>query len=130
MNQSPSALPPDIHLGVSPLSWANDVLEDLGANIPLETCLNDDAEIGCQGVELGRKFPREAATLRPSRNPDLALASGWHSGELAERSVDAEIAAVAASGSAKRSTEPRNPSPPSSPASAAELPEGDMRTRW
>lgn len=58
MNQSVSSLPPGVRLGMSPLSWANDVLEDLGANIPLETCLDDAATIGYQGVELGRKFPR------------------------------------------------------------------------
>lgn len=96
MSQSLSSLPPGVRLGVSPLSWANDVLEDLGADIPLETCLDDAAAIGYQGVELGRKFPRDAAALRlllDSRG--LALASGWHSGELAERDVNAEMAAVA-----------------------------------
>ncbi len=90
------ALPAGVRLGVSPLSWVNDVLEDLGADISLETCLGDAADVGYQGVELGRKFPRDAATLGPLlRRFGLALASGWHSGLLAERSVDAEMAAVA-----------------------------------
>ena len=90
------ALPAGVRLGVSPLSWANDVLEDLGADISLETCLGDAADVGYQGVELGRKFPRDAATLRPLlQRYGLALASGWHSGLLAERTVDAEMAAVA-----------------------------------
>ena len=31
----------EVHLGVSPLSWTNDVLKELGAEIPLETCLKD-----------------------------------------------------------------------------------------
>lgn len=92
-----TALPDGVRLAVSPLSWANDVLEDLGADISLETCLNDAAETGYQGVELGRKFPRDAATLQPLlESHGLALASGWHSGELAERDVDAEMQAVAA----------------------------------
>lgn len=91
-----AALPEDVRLGVSPLSWANDVLEDLGADIPLETCLADAAGTGYQGVELGRKFPRDAALLGPLlRRHGLDLASGWYSGELAERDVDAEMAAVA-----------------------------------
>ncbi len=90
------ALPPGVRLGVSPLSWANDVLEDLGADIPLETCLSDAAEVGYQGVELGRKFPRDAATLGPLLNKHgLALASCWHSGLLAEKTVDDEMQAVA-----------------------------------
>lgn len=92
-----SALPAGVRLGVSPLSWANDVLEDLGADIPLETCLRDAAAVGYQGVELGRKFPREAAALKPLLDAHgLALASGWYSGELAERGVEAEMAAAAA----------------------------------
>lgn len=90
------ALPAGVRFGVSPLSWANDVLEDLGADISLETCLGDAAEVGYQGVELGRKFPRDAATLGPLlQSFGLALASGWHSGFLAERTVEAEMPAVA-----------------------------------
>ncbi len=27
--------------GVSPLCWTNDVLEDLGGDIPLDTCLRE-----------------------------------------------------------------------------------------
>jgi inosose dehydratase len=91
-----SSLPPGVRLGVSPLSWANDVLEDLGADIPLETCLADAAGTGYAGVELGRKFPRDAAVLGPMlASHGLALASGWWSGELAERGVNAEMTAVA-----------------------------------
>src|SRR5271165_6562758 len=90
------ALPAGVRLGVSPLSWANDVLEDLGADIPLETCLSDAGEVGFQGVELGRKFPRDLAALGPLLDRHgLALASGWHSGGLAEKTVDDEMQAVA-----------------------------------
>lgn len=91
-----TTLPAGVRLAVSPLSWANDVLEDLGADISLETCLRDAAETGYQGVELGRKFPRDAETLRPLLQAHgLDLASGWHSGELAERGVGEEMSAVA-----------------------------------
>jgi inosose dehydratase len=91
-----AVLPDGVRLAVSPLSWANDVLEDLGADIPLETCLADASEVGYEGVELGRKFPRDAAVLGPLLDGyGLALASGWHSGELAERDVAAEMDAVA-----------------------------------
>lgn len=84
-----------IQLGVSPLSWTNDVLLDLGDNIPLETCLNQAASAGYQGIELGRKFPRTTAELAPLlKEVNLRLASGWHSGFLADRSVAEEVAAV------------------------------------
>ncbi|MCD7111478.1 myo-inosose-2 dehydratase [Rhizobium sp. DKSPLA3] len=92
-----SALPPAVRLAVSPLSWANDVLEDLGADIPVETCLDEAGRAGYDGVELGRKLPRTKDLLAPLLDSrKLSLASGWHSGQLAEGSVEDEMAAVAA----------------------------------
>jgi inosose dehydratase len=96
-NRVLNELPARVRLGVAPLSWVNDVLEDLGADIPLETCLKDASEVGYQGVELGRKFPRDAAVLGLIlKSYGLALASGWYSGFLAERDVATEAAEVKA----------------------------------
>lgn len=90
-------LPDGVHLGVAPLSWTNDVLEELGGDTPLETCLGDAAENGYEGIELGRKFPRDAEVLKPLLDGHgLQLASGWYSGFLAERGVAEEMAAVEA----------------------------------
>lgn len=84
-----------IQVGVSPLSWTNDVLEDLGGDIPLETCLDEAAAAGFEGVELGRKFPRTVDELQPFlTKAKLKLASGWFSGFLAERAFDDELEAV------------------------------------
>jgi inosose dehydratase len=85
-----------LRLGISPLSWTNDVLQDLGDEIPLEQCLQEASEIGYEGVELGRKFPRDPEVLRPKlAEYGLVLAAGWYSGFLAERSLDEEWAAAA-----------------------------------
>ena len=82
---------PGVQLGVSPLSWTNDVLVELGGDIPLETCLQEAAEIGYQGVELGRKFPRDGQKLSSILSDyGLRLVGGWHSGFLAERSLEEE----------------------------------------
>ena len=87
---------PGIHLGVSPLSWTNDVLTELGGDIPLETCLKDAAEVGYAGVELGRKFPRDGQKLSSILSSHgLRLVGGWHSGFLTERSVEEEWKAAA-----------------------------------
>jgi inosose dehydratase len=87
---------PRVHLGVSPLSWTNDVLAELGGNIPLTTCLKDAAEIGYEGVELGRKFPRDGQRLSSILSAyGLRLVAGWHSGFLTERSVEEEWKAAA-----------------------------------
>ena len=79
-----------VRLGVSPLSWTNDVLVELGGDVPLEVCLQDAVEIDYQGVELGRKFPRNSEDLLQKLSSyGLQLATGWHSGFLSERSVEA-----------------------------------------
>jgi inosose dehydratase len=87
---------PGVQLGVSPLSWTNDVLMELGGDIPLETCLKDAAEIGYEGVELGRKFPRDGQKLSSILSSyELRLVGGWHSGFLTERAVEEEWKAAA-----------------------------------
>lgn len=84
-----------VRLGVSPLSWTNDVLADLGGDVPLEVCLKDAADIGYEGVELGRKFPRDPQELSSKLSSyGLQLAGGWYSGFLAERSLEDEWAAA------------------------------------
>ncbi|MCS2608154.1 myo-inosose-2 dehydratase [Halomonas dongshanensis] len=89
--------PHQLRLGINPLSWTNDVIEEFGDDTPVETFLREAAECGYQGVEMGRKFPRQAAALKPLlAEYDLALVSGWYSGFLAERDVETELDEVAA----------------------------------
>jgi inosose dehydratase len=83
-------------LGISPLSWTNDVLADLGDEIPLEVCLREASEIGYEGVELGRKFPKDPKELSSKLSEyGLQLAAGWYSGFLADRSLEEEWKAAA-----------------------------------
>ncbi len=85
-----------IRLAINPLTWTNDDMPELGAETPLETCLAEAKQAGFAGVELGNKFPREAATLGPIlARHGLALASGWYGSRLLERDVDAEMEAAA-----------------------------------
>ena len=84
-----------IRLAINPLTWTNDDMPELGAETPLETCLSEARLAGFAGVELGNKFPRDAATLRPILDRHwLVLASGWYGSRLLERDVDAEMAAA------------------------------------
>ena len=84
-----------IRIGINPLTWTNDDLPSLGAETSLETCLREAREAGFTGVELGNKFPRQASVLAPIlRAHDLQLVSGWYSGRLLERDVDAEWSAM------------------------------------
>src|SRR5260370_25930584 len=78
-------------LGVRPLSGTHDGVVEVGGDIPLETCLKDAAEIGYEGAELGRKFPRDGKQLSSILSSyGRRLVGGWHSGFLTERSVEEE----------------------------------------
>ena len=85
-------------IGSQSVSWTNDVLADLGGDIPLEVCLSEASEIGYEGTELGRKYPKDPKVLAPKLSEyGFRLAAGWYSGLLAVRSVEEEWAAAAKS---------------------------------
>jgi inosose dehydratase len=82
-------------IGINPLTWTNDDMPELGAETPLSTCLSEAKLAGYDGVELGNKFPRQAAKLAPiMKAHGLKIASGWYSSNLLERDPDAEMAAM------------------------------------
>lgn len=84
-----------VRLGINPLTWTNDDLPSLGADTPLEACLEEGREAGFVGFELGNKFPRTPEALsRVLGRHDLDLVSGWYSARLLERSPEEEIEAV------------------------------------
>jgi inosose dehydratase len=86
-----------IRFGVSPIAWANDDMPELGGATPLASILADIQAVGFAGVELGGKFPRDPAALRPLlARHDLELVGGWYSADLLTRDVDTEIAAAQA----------------------------------
>jgi inosose dehydratase len=84
-------------LGISPIGWSNDDLPELGSGTLLETCLAEARLAGFEGIELGNKFPRDPAVLRPIlERHGLSLISGWYSGRLLARSVTEELTAIEA----------------------------------
>ena len=92
-------------LGISPLSWVNEVLDYLGARTDPETCLAEAAAAGYDGVELSRIFPKDAAALNALlARHGLSMVSGWYDGFLTERDVDAELEAVRAHATLLRDT--------------------------
>ncbi len=84
-------------VGINPLTWSNDDKPELGAGNSLETCLQEAREAGYDGIELGGKFPRTAAELRPIlERHRLQLVSGWYGSRLLERAPEVEMAALRA----------------------------------
>jgi inosose dehydratase len=81
--------------GTNPIAWSNDDDQTLGVNISFETCIDDAARIGFDGIEKGHKFPTTVAGLQAALAPrGLRLISGWHSTNLLVNSVEAEKQAM------------------------------------
>jgi inosose dehydratase len=86
-----------IRFGVSPIAWINDDMPELGADTSLEQVFAEARDIGFAGIELGGRFPRDAATLATLlARFQLVLAAGWYSASLLSRSAGEEIAALQA----------------------------------
>ena len=89
----------DVKLGISPLSWTNQAITELGDDISFETCITDASSAGYIGVELGRKFPENPTDMLIAlADMGLSPVSSWYSGYLTERSLDAEWAEAEAYG--------------------------------
>ena len=81
-----------LRLGMSPISWSNDDLPQLGGDTPLEVCLSETREAGFVGTETGGKFPKQADALAGVlADHDLALVSGWYSGTLINNHLESEL---------------------------------------
>ena len=55
-----------VRIGINPITWSNDDAPELGGDIPLEVCLSETKQAGYAGTELGGKFPRQTAELKPT----------------------------------------------------------------
>ena len=82
----------NVRLGANPIIWSNDDLRELGADITLETCLEQARAVGFEGMELGHKFPREPQLLAAVlERYGLKCVSGWYSAELLEWGAREEL---------------------------------------
>ncbi|HET6565599.1 MAG TPA: myo-inosose-2 dehydratase [Xanthomonadales bacterium] len=78
-------------IGINPISWTNDDLQYVGGEVSLQSCLSQAKQAGFEGVELGHKFPRDAAKLKPIlAEHGLRLVSGWYSCHLLGQDAKSE----------------------------------------
>ncbi len=84
-----------VRIGINPITWTNDDVPELGGDTPLEVCLSETKQAGYAGTELGGKFPRQSAELKPiMQRHGLAVISGWYDGRCDEKEVAAEMDAI------------------------------------
>jgi inosose dehydratase len=68
----------NVKLAIAPIGWSNDDMPELGAHISFAQCIQEMADAGYQGCEVGHKFPRDAAELSAALLPHrLNVASAW-----------------------------------------------------
>ena len=84
-------------LGIAPIAWWNDDLEELSDDVSLEECLRQASEAGYSGMETGRRFPMDPAILGPVlERYGISVCGGWFSGLLLSGEIEAEKDRVAA----------------------------------
>ncbi len=68
----------NVKIGAHPICWCNDDVTDLGDEYSFEDIINQAAEAGYSGIELGRKFPKDPNVMkRELEKRGLELTSGW-----------------------------------------------------
>ena len=84
-----------VRIGINPIMWTNDDFPELGGDTPLEVCLSETKQAGYSGTELGGKFPRQSAELKPiMARYGLEVISGWYDGRCDEKNVAEEMEAI------------------------------------
>lgn len=84
-------------LGIAPIAWWNDDLEELSDDVSLEECLRQANVAGFTGIETGRRFPMDAKVLSPIlAQYNISICGGWFSGLLLDGSIEEEKDRIAA----------------------------------
>ena len=80
-------------VGIAPIGWTNDDMPQLGDDIPFERCIDEIAQAGFTGTEVGGKFPTDPAALKNALDArGLRIASQWFSSFLCEQPYEANEA--------------------------------------
>ena len=78
-------------LGIAPIAWWNDDLEELSDDVSLEECLRQASDAGYSGMETGRRFPMNMDELGPILDRfAISVCGGWFSGLLLDGDIEAE----------------------------------------
>ena len=78
-------------LGIAPIAWWNDDLEELSDDVSLNECLRQASVAGYTGMETGRRFPMDSEVLGPVLlQYGISVCGGWFSGELLTGDLERE----------------------------------------
>lgn len=78
-------------LGIAPIAWWNDDLEELSDDVSLDECLHQASVAGFTGMETGRRFPMNMTELGPILDRyGISVCGGWFSGLLLDGDIETE----------------------------------------
>ena len=84
-------MPLNATIGIAPIAWWNDDLEELSDDVSLEECMRQAAAAGFTGMETGRRFPMRHDDLAPLLEQfGMSVCGGWFSGLLLDGDVETE----------------------------------------
>lgn len=76
----------NVRLGIAPIAWTNDDLPELGGENTFQQCVSEMALAGFTGSEVGNKYPRDPAVLKPALQlRGIEICNAWFSTFLISR---------------------------------------------
>ena len=70
----------NVKLGIAPIAWTNDDLPELGGENTFQQCVSEMALAGFTGSEVGNKYPKEPAVLKPMLElRGIEICNAWFS---------------------------------------------------
>ena len=96
----------NVKLGIAPIAWTNDDLPELGGENTFQQCVSEMALAGFTGSEVGNKYPKDPAVLKPMLElRGIEICNAWFSTfliskpyEETEREFEKHVAFLAAMG--------------------------------
>lgn len=84
----------NVKLGIAPIAWTNDDLPELGGENTFEQCVSEMALAGFTGSEIGNKYPKDPAILKPAlKLRGIEICNAWFSTFLISRPYEETEAA-------------------------------------
>ncbi len=84
----------NVKLGIAPIAWTNDDLPELGGENTFQQCISEMALAGFTGSEVGNKYPRDPAVLKPMLElRGIEICNAWFSTFLISRPYEQTEAA-------------------------------------
>lgn len=84
----------NVKLGIAPIAWTNDDLPELGGENTFRQCVSEMALAGFTGSEVGNKYPKDPAVLKPMLElRGIEICNAWFSAFLISRPYEETEAA-------------------------------------